>query len=104
MIRAGNTPYRVLYRVIEYEPGAGHSHEFGEENMAAIVIEIPAARLDADSALHFISELRFESTAPTLGDCPQILSGTATADRQESVKCSQQSQECHPLLRYDFSA
>jgi hypothetical protein len=47
MIRAGITPYRVLYRVIEYEPGAviyrppgeGHSHEFGEENMAAIVIE-----------------------------------------------------------------
>ena len=112
MIRAGITPYRVLYRVIEYEPGAviyrppgeGHSHEFGEENMAAIVIEIPAARLHADSALHFLSELLFESAAPTLGDCPQILGGTATADRQESVKCSQQSQECHSHLRYDFSA
>jgi quercetin dioxygenase-like cupin family protein len=98
------------YRVIEYEPGAviyrppgeGHSHEFGEDNMAAIVIEIPAARLHADSALHFLSELRFESAAPTLGDCAQILSGTATVDRQESVKCSQQSQECHPHLRYDF--
>ena len=69
------------YRVIEYEPGAviyrppgeGHSHEFGEDNMAAIVIEIPAARLHADSALHFLSELLFESAAPTLGDCAQIL-------------------------------
>ena len=69
------------YRVIEYEPGAviyrppgeEHSHEFGEDGMAAIVIEIPAARLDADSVLHCLSELRFEPAAPTLGDSAQLL-------------------------------
>jgi|HubBroStandDraft_6_1064221.scaffolds.fasta_scaffold00095_5 AraC family transcriptional regulator len=68
-------------RTIEYEPGAviyrppgeGHSHEFGEGGMAAIVIEIPATRLRADSALHRLSELRFEPAAPTLGDCAQVL-------------------------------
>ena len=69
------------YRTIDYEPGAviyrppgeEHLHEFGEDGMAAIVIEIPAARLRVDSALHFLSELRFEPAAPSLGDCAQII-------------------------------
>lgn len=77
----GTARDRFRSRVIECEPGAviyrppgeGHSHEFGGDGIAAIVIEIPAARLRADAVMHSLSELRFEPAAPTLGDCAQIL-------------------------------
>jgi AraC family transcriptional regulator len=84
------------HRAIEYEPGAviyrppgeGHSHQFGKDGLVAIVIEIPESYLCADSTLHFLSELRFEPNAPTLGDSAQLLaclrnSATAEADVEE---------------------
>ena len=67
---------------IEYEPGAviyrppgeQHAHEYGRDGMVAVVIEIPASRLDGDPALRFLSELRFERNVPTLADVAQLLS------------------------------
>jgi hypothetical protein len=56
--------------------------------MGAIVIEIPASRLRADSALNILSELRFKPNAPTLGDSAQLLRclrnpATAEADLEK---------------------
>lgn len=84
------------HRTIEYEPGAviyrppgeEHSHEFGQAGMVAIVIEIPASRVDGDPALRFLSKLRFEQNVPTLADVAQLLSclrnpATGEADLEE---------------------
>ena len=68
-------------RTIEFEPGTAiyrppaeeHSHQFGTNGMVAIVIEVPASRLRADSSLNFLSELRVKSNALTLADSAQLL-------------------------------
>lgn len=93
---------RFRYRTIEYEPGAaiyrppgeGHCHEFGERGMVAIVIEIPPSRLRSDSALHFLSELRFEPNAPTLGNSAQLLWGLACPGTTEA----EMEEHCLSLL------
>jgi len=80
------------YRMIECEPGAviyrppgeDHAHEFGEDGMAAIVIEISEAHLHADSTLHSLSELRFDPAAPTLGDSVQLLRCLSDPDTPET--------------------
>ncbi|HEY6389029.1 MAG TPA: AraC family transcriptional regulator [Candidatus Acidoferrum sp.] len=92
----GNARDHFRYRTIEFEPGSviyrppgeGHSHEFGQDGMVAIVIEIPSSRLDDDPALRFLSELRFEQNVPMLANVAQLLgslrnSATAEADLEE---------------------
>jgi AraC family transcriptional regulator len=69
------------HRMIEYMPGAviyrppaeEHSHQFGLEKMAAIVIEIPSLRFKGDSELNLSSGILFVQNAPTLGDAAQFL-------------------------------